>query len=67
VITSSDKKYFLMNLTWNKKKDKIKQKFTGVTNKDLLFKLGKEDEMVRKLRNKLGKTDEEILRIIVEY
>jgi hypothetical protein len=56
-----------MNLTWNKKKDKIKQKFTGVTNKDLLFKLGKEDEMVRKLRNKLGKTDEEILRIIVEY
>jgi hypothetical protein len=56
-----------MNLIWNRKKDRIKQKFAGITDKDLFFKLGREDEMVKNLRTKLGKTDEEILRIIIEH
>ena len=56
-----------MNLIWNRKKDRIKQKFAGVTDKDLFFKLGSEDEMVRNLRTKLGKTDKEILQIIIEH
>ena len=56
-----------MNLIWNKKKDKIRQKYAVVTDKDLVFKQGKEDEMFKILRNKLGKTDEEILSIIIEF
>ena len=66
-MVSSDKKIFIMNLIWNRKKDRIKQKFAGITDKDLFFKLGREDEMVKNLRTKLGKTDEEILRIIIEH
>ena len=56
-----------MNLIWNRKKDKIKQKFAGITDKDLFFEFGREDEMVKNLMTKLGKTDEEILRIIIEH
>jgi len=37
-----------------------------INRKDLTFIQGKEDEMFEKLRSKLGKTDEELLRIIIE-
>ena len=55
-----------MNIIWNGKKDKIMRKFLVITRKDLIYIQGKEDEMFEKLRSKLGKTDEEILRIIIE-
>jgi hypothetical protein len=55
-----------MNLIWEKKKDKIRQKYSVITDKDLIFAEGKEDLMFERLRNKLGKTDLEILDMIVE-
>lgn len=55
-----------MNIIWNGKKDKIMRKFLVITRKDLIYIQGKEDVMFQKLRSKLGKTDEEILRIIIE-
>lgn len=42
------------------------QKFLVINRKDLIFIEGKEDEMFEILRIKLGKTVEEILRIIIE-
>jgi uncharacterized protein YjbJ (UPF0337 family) len=55
-----------VNGIWNRKKDKIKQKFSEITDEDLLFTEGNEIEMFEKLRIKLGKTDMEILGIIIE-
>jgi hypothetical protein len=50
---------------WNKKKMKLKQKYKILTDKDLSFVEGKEKEMIEILGNKLGKTKQELLNIIV--
>jgi uncharacterized protein YjbJ (UPF0337 family) len=49
---------------WNEQKGKLKQKFAILTDNDLMFKEGKKDEMYGKLQIKLGKTKEELSRII---
>jgi len=45
-------------------KGKLKQKFAQLTDDDLLFAEGKQDELYGRLQKKLGKTDEEIRDII---
>ena len=49
---------------WDEQKGKLKQKFAALTDNDLLFAEGKKDEMFGKLQIKLGKTKEELYRII---
>ena len=49
---------------WNEQKGKLKQKFAMLTDNDLLFVDGKKDEMLGKLQAKLGKTKEELHKII---
>ena len=49
---------------WDEQKGKLKQKFTALTDNDLLFAEGKKDEMFGKLQIKLGKTKEDLYRII---
>jgi uncharacterized protein YjbJ (UPF0337 family) len=51
---------------WNEQKGKLKQKFAVLTDNDLMFDEGKKDEMYGKLQIKLGKTKEELRRIIGE-
>jgi hypothetical protein len=50
---------------WKDKKEKLKQKFENLTDKDLSFNEGKEKEMIEMLENKLGKTKKELLNIII--
>ena len=50
---------------WNIKKEKLKQKYESLTDKDLCFNEGKEKEMIEMLGYKLGKTQQELLNIIV--
>lgn len=45
---------------WNEIKGKIKQKYGQLTDDDLAFEEGKEDEMYGRLQQKLGKTKDEI-------
>lgn len=49
---------------WNEQKGKLKQKFAILTDNDLMFEEGKQDEMFGKLQIKLGKTKEELHKII---
>ena len=49
---------------WNKTKGKLKQKFAGLTENDLMFAEGKKEEMIGRLQIKLGKTKEEMQKII---
>ena len=49
---------------WNEQKGKLKQKFAVLTDNDLMFKEGKEDEMWGKVQKKVGKTKEELLKLI---
>ena len=52
---------------WNELKGKLKQKFATLTDDDLLFAEGKKDEMMGKLEKKLGKSKEDLHKIISEY
>ena len=49
---------------WNEQKGKLKQKFANLTDDDLLFAEGEKDEMLGKLQKKLGKTKEELHKIM---
>ena len=46
--------------SWNEMKGKLKQKYADLTDDDLMFEEGKEDEMWGKLQQKIGKTEKEI-------
>ena len=49
---------------WHEKKGKLIQKFASLTENDLMFAKGKKEEMFGRLQMKLGKTKEELKRII---
>lgn len=49
---------------WNERKDLLKQKFGFLTDNDLMFEEGKNEEMLSKLQIKLGKTKDELRKII---
>jgi uncharacterized protein YjbJ (UPF0337 family) len=58
-----------MNMTifkgnWNELKGKLKQRYSTLTDDDLLFEEGKEDELLGRLQKKLGRTNEEIRSMI---
>jgi uncharacterized protein YjbJ (UPF0337 family) len=59
----------MMNTTeikgnWNEQKGKLKQQFATLTDNDLMFEEGKKDEMLGRLQIKLGKTKEELHKMI---
>jgi uncharacterized protein YjbJ (UPF0337 family) len=49
---------------WNEVKGKLKQKYGQLTDDDLAYAEGKEDELVGKLQKKLGKTRQEVIKEI---
>jgi uncharacterized protein YjbJ (UPF0337 family) len=49
-----------VNGAWNEVKGKLKQKYGELTDDDLAYTEGKEDEMYGRLQQKLGKTKDEI-------
>ncbi len=49
---------------WEEQKGKLKQIFATLTDNDLLFVKGKREEMIGKLQIKLGKTKEELHKIL---
>jgi len=51
---------------WNEQKGKLKQKFAVLTDNDLMLIEGKKEEMFGRLQKKLGKTKEELQKIIAE-
>jgi uncharacterized protein YjbJ (UPF0337 family) len=51
---------------WNELKGKIKQAYADLTDDDLTYADGKEDEMWGKLQQKTGKTKDEINKSIAD-
>ncbi|MBC9914618.1 CsbD family protein [Chitinophaga varians] len=45
---------------WNELKGKIKQQYADLTDDDLLYVEGKEDELLGRIQQKTGKTKEEV-------
>jgi hypothetical protein len=50
---------------WKTRKEKLLKKYTILTNKDLDFKEGQEKDMLEVLSLKLGKSDQELLKMII--
>lgn len=52
---------------FNEIKGKLKQKFANLTDDDLLYEEGEDDELYGRLQQKLGKSKEEIRELINSY
>lgn len=51
---------------WEQTKGKLKQKFAMLTDNDLLLQEGKHEELLGRVQARLGKTKEEMHKIISE-
>jgi len=49
---------------WNEKKGKLKREYGQLTDDDLAYSEGKEDELVGRLQKKLGKSKDEVRSMI---
>ena len=48
---------------WNELKGKLKKSYAELTDNDLLYEEGREDELYGRLQQKLGKTNEEVKKL----
>lgn len=46
---------------WNELKGKIKQQYADLTDDDLTYEEGKDDELVGRIQKKIGKTKEQVI------
>jgi uncharacterized protein YjbJ (UPF0337 family) len=49
---------------WNELKGKLKQQYGNLTDDDLVFAEGQEDELLGRLQKKLGKSKDEVRQMI---
>jgi len=49
---------------WNEVKGKIKQQYSDLTDDDLRYEEGKDDELLGRLQKKLGKSRDELVKWI---
>jgi uncharacterized protein YjbJ (UPF0337 family) len=49
---------------WEEQKGKLKQKFASLIDNELMFEEGRKEEILGRLQIKLGKTKEELNKII---
>ena len=52
--------------SWNEMKGKLKQKYAELTDDDLKYAEGQDEELIGRLQKKLGKSAEEVRRILEE-
>ncbi len=51
---------------WNETKGKLKQTYGELTDDDLVFAEGKEEELVGRLQAKLGKSKDEVRAMLAD-
>lgn len=51
---------------WNVKKDQLKEKFDELTEADLYYNKGEEEELVERIQQKTGKNKDEVIRLLEE-
>lgn len=49
---------------WNELKGKIKQQYAQLTDDDLTYEEGKDDELIGRIQKKVGKTKEQVIQWI---
>jgi uncharacterized protein YjbJ (UPF0337 family) len=49
---------------WNEMKGKLQQQYAVLTDNDLMYEKGQDNELVGRIQQKIGKTKEEVIKII---
>jgi len=49
-----------LRMRWPELKTKIKQQYPDMTEEELLYEIGKEEELLKRLQDRLGKNRKEI-------
>jgi uncharacterized protein YjbJ (UPF0337 family) len=65
--TSNSSTSLKLKGNWNETKGKIKQQYANLTDDDLLYEEGKEDEPYGRLQKKTGKTKDQIKEWIDKF
>ncbi len=52
---------------WKEISGKLKQRYANLTDDDVLFTEGKEEELLGRLEKKLGKSKEELRKVIAKF
>lgn len=50
--------------TWNEVKGRIKKSYASLTDDDLAYQEGQEDQLLGKIQQKLGKTRDEVVKML---
>jgi uncharacterized protein YjbJ (UPF0337 family) len=58
--------HLILQETWSISKEKLKQKYPSLTDNDLAYILGKEDEMIDQIQRKTGESRDEIEKYLRE-
>jgi len=53
-----------MRGSWNEVKGRLKQKYADLTDDDLMFAEGKDEELLGRLQQRLGKSKDEVRKEI---
>jgi uncharacterized protein YjbJ (UPF0337 family) len=53
-----------LNGNWNELKGKIKQQYANLTDDDLMYEEGKDDALLGRIQQKIGKTKDEVIQWI---
>ena len=60
----TDGKPFTVRENWDSQSKALKAVFSSLTDQDLKFETGKEDELIERLSTKLNKNREEVITIL---
>jgi uncharacterized protein YjbJ (UPF0337 family) len=53
-----------LNGTWNDVKGKAKKQYANLTDDDLMYEEGKDDELVGRIQKKIGKSKDDVIKWI---
>ena len=62
--TNKEKEVFKISGDWKRQADKLKEKFPRLTDSDLKFESGREDDLLERVEARLHKKREEVINII---
>ncbi|MCC9169045.1 CsbD family protein [Pontibacter harenae] len=63
---TDDGSSLIMRGSWDDVKGQLKQNYADLTDDDLTYAEGKEDELLGRLQRRMGKTKDEIIKLISE-
>ena len=56
-----DSKEFKIKGNWNELKGKVKQKYGELTDDDLVYEEGKDDELLGRIQKRIGQTKDQVI------